>query len=63
MANFTGFTQEGLNFLQDAWINNSRVWFEEHRSIYDNDLIKPFRLLVTITAMFFRLYHVDNFSS
>ena len=46
MANFTGFTQEGLNFLQDAWINNSRVWFEEHRSIYDNDLIKPFRLLV-----------------
>ena len=28
MANFTGFTQEGLNFLQDAWINNSRVWFD-----------------------------------
>jgi uncharacterized protein (TIGR02453 family) len=46
MANFTGFTQEGLNFLQDAWINNSKPWFEEHRAIYDNDLIKPFRLLV-----------------
>lgn len=46
MANFTGFTQAGLNFLQDAWINNSKVWFDEHRAIYDNDLIKPFRLLV-----------------
>ncbi len=46
MANFTGFTQAGLNFLQDAWINNSKPWFEEHRAIYDNDLIKPFRLLV-----------------
>lgn len=46
MANFTGFTQIGLNFLQDAWINNSKLWFEEHRSIYDNDLVKPFRLLV-----------------
>ncbi|OCG41574.1 DUF2461 domain-containing protein [Gilliamella sp. Bif1-4] len=46
MANFTGFTQAGLNFLQDAWINNSKPWFEEHRAIYDNDLVKPFRLLV-----------------
>ncbi|OCG64235.1 hypothetical protein A9G48_03100 [Gilliamella sp. wkB18] len=46
MANFTGFTQDGLNFLQDAWINNSKPWFEEHRVIYDNDLVKPFRLLV-----------------
>jgi uncharacterized protein (TIGR02453 family) len=46
MANFTGFTPAGLNFLQDAWINNSKTWFEEHRAIYDNDLIRPFRLLV-----------------
>ncbi|WP_430875669.1 DUF2461 domain-containing protein [Gilliamella sp. G0441] len=46
MTQFTGFTQTGLNFLQDVWINNSKAWFEEHRSIYDNELIKPFRLLV-----------------
>ena len=46
MATFTGFTQAGLNFLQDAWINNSKAWFDEHRAIYDNDLVKPFRLLV-----------------
>ncbi|OCG38042.1 DUF2461 domain-containing protein [Gilliamella sp. Gris1-4] len=46
MANFTGFSQAGLNFLQDAWIKNSKPWFEEHRAIYDNDLVKPFRLLV-----------------
>ena len=46
MAQFTGFTQAGLNFLQDAWINNSRAWFEEHRAIYDNDLVKPFDYLL-----------------
>ncbi|QYN42349.1 DUF2461 domain-containing protein [Gilliamella sp. ESL0443] len=46
MATFTGFTQAGLNFLQDAWVNNSKAWFDEHRAIYDNDLVKPFRLLV-----------------
>ena len=46
MATFTGFTQAGLNFLQDAWINNSKAWFDEHRAIYDNDLVQPFRLLV-----------------
>ncbi|WP_294833472.1 DUF2461 domain-containing protein [uncultured Gilliamella sp.] len=46
MAKFSGFTQAGLNFLQDAWINNSKPWFEQHRAIYDNDLVKPFRLLV-----------------
>lgn len=46
MTHFTGFSQAGLNFLQDVWINNSRTWFKEHREIYDNELIKPFRLLV-----------------
>ncbi|MCX8641895.1 MULTISPECIES: DUF2461 domain-containing protein [unclassified Gilliamella] len=46
MAIFNGFSQAGLNFLQDAWINNSKTWFDEHRSIYDNDLVKPFKLLV-----------------
>ncbi|WP_294953227.1 DUF2461 domain-containing protein [uncultured Gilliamella sp.] len=46
MAKFSGFTQAGLNFLQDAWINNSKPWFEQHRAVYDNDLVKPFRLLV-----------------
>ncbi|OCL19354.1 DUF2461 domain-containing protein [Gilliamella sp. wkB171] len=46
MAIFNGFSQAGLNFLQDAWIHNSKTWFDEHRSIYDNDLVKPFKLLV-----------------
>ena len=46
MNQFNGFTQAGLNFLQDVWIHNSKLWFEEHRAIYDHELIKPFRLLV-----------------
>lgn len=50
MNHFQGFSQAGLNFLQDVWINNSKSWFEQHRAIYDNELIKPFRLLVTQLA-------------
>jgi len=46
MTEFTGFTQAGLNFLQEVRIQNSRDWFAENRIIYDNELVKPFRLLV-----------------
>lgn len=46
MYKFNGFTQAGLNFLQDIRINNSKPWFDKHRSIYDHELIQPFRALV-----------------
>ncbi|MEB7889853.1 DUF2461 domain-containing protein [Hafnia alvei] len=43
---FTGFTQQGLNFLQQVRIENSKDWFEEHRPIYDQHILTPFRALV-----------------
>lgn len=46
MSEFTGFTQTGLDFLQNVKIHNSRQWFAENRFIYDNQLVKPFRALV-----------------
>lgn len=46
MSQFTGFTQAGLNFLQEVRKQNSREWFTNNRITYDNDLVKPFRLLV-----------------
>ena len=46
MSEFTGFTQTGLDFLQNVKIHNSRQWFAENRTIYDNQLVKPFRALV-----------------
>ncbi len=46
MALFNGFSQQGLTFLQDVRIQNSKEWFDEHRSIYDEQLLTPFRALV-----------------
>ncbi|WP_392562769.1 DUF2461 domain-containing protein [Orbus sturtevantii] len=46
MTQFTGFSQAGLNFLQEVRKQNSREWFAENREVYDDELIKPFRSLV-----------------
>ncbi|WVD69145.1 DUF2461 domain-containing protein [Orbus wheelerorum] len=46
MTQFMGFSQAGLNFLQEVKKQNSREWFADNRAIYDNELVKPFRLLV-----------------
>ncbi|GKX53610.1 hypothetical protein SOASR029_39190 [Budvicia aquatica] len=46
MSGFSGFNQQALTFLQDVRIQNSKDWFDEHRSIYDDQILTPFRLLV-----------------
>lgn len=43
---FGGFSQTGLTFLQDVRIHNSKEWFEEHRHVYTDTLLTPFRDLV-----------------
>lgn len=47
MGEFTGFTQPGLTFLQQLRQNNNKEWFEEHRDIYQQQLLEPVRKLVT----------------
>ncbi|MGC6231935.1 MULTISPECIES: DUF2461 domain-containing protein [Hafnia] len=43
---FSGFTQQGLNFLQQVRVENSKEWFEENRSVYNQHVLTPFRALV-----------------
>jgi Uncharacterized conserved protein len=43
---FSGFSQQGLNFLQQVWIENDKAWFDGNRDIYDRELLAPFRALV-----------------
>ncbi len=43
---FNGFSQQGLNFLQQVRIENDKTWFDENRHIYDQTLLTPFRTLV-----------------
>lgn len=47
MANeFSGFSQQGLNFLQQVRIENDKEWFAANRDVYDRELLTPFRALV-----------------
>ena len=43
---FNGFSQHGLNFLQQVRIENDKEWFEANRHVYDQTLLTPFRALV-----------------
>jgi uncharacterized protein (DUF2461 family) len=40
---FTGFAQEGLDFLQNVKKNNNKAWFEENKDVYQKHLLKPFQ--------------------
>lgn len=44
---FHGFTQQGLNFLQQVRLENSKEWFDDNRKVYDEHLLGPFRALVS----------------
>ncbi|VTR27253.1 Uncharacterised protein [Serratia fonticola] len=43
---FTGFSQQGLDFLQQVRIENDKEWFDANRGVYDRELLTPFRSLV-----------------
>lgn len=45
-SGFKGFSQDSLTFLQEIRKQNSKEWFDEHREVYDSQLILPFRQLV-----------------
>ena len=43
---FTGFGKQALPFLKALGFHQSREWFQENRSIYDNELFNPFVALL-----------------
>ncbi len=54
---FTGFTPATIQFFKDLKDNNYKEWFEEHRSVYENELVKPFKeLIATLTPS---MYNID----
>ncbi|MBT8344102.1 MAG: DUF2461 domain-containing protein, partial [Sulfurovum sp.] len=38
---FTGFPKEGLNFLNNIIINNSKEWLDEHKDVYETYIVTP----------------------
>ncbi|MDX5630570.1 MULTISPECIES: DUF2461 domain-containing protein [unclassified Brenneria] len=48
---FNGFSQQGLTFLQQVRQQNDKAWFDEHRPIYEQELLAPFRALVEALSL------------
>jgi uncharacterized protein (TIGR02453 family) len=39
--NFKGFPKEGLSFLSDIIINNSKEWLDQHKEEYEKFIVSP----------------------
>lgn len=53
------FSQKSLDFLLENRIMNSKLWFEEHRHIYDEHVLTPLRELVV--ALEPAIHSIDPF--
>jgi len=53
MTSFTGFGPKALSFFEALKFHQSREWFEENRSLYENDVLAPMVALIDdLTAGF-----------
>ena len=41
MSSFEGFSTETVKFFEKLTQNNTKVWFEAHRSVYDQYVLEP----------------------
>jgi uncharacterized protein (TIGR02453 family) len=46
LSTFTGFPQDGIQFLADLAAHNERDWFEAHREVYQTMLLEPAQAFV-----------------
>ncbi len=46
MSHFEGFPPAGLRFLADLAQNNHRSWFDDHRTVWEEQLLRPAKLFV-----------------
>lgn len=54
---FTGFKPETVRFLQGLKENNYKQWFDEHKPVYQEVLLQPFRALATMLSP--AMYNID----
>jgi len=38
---FNGFSKKGIDFLKELELNNTKAWFENHRSIWEKEILLP----------------------
>jgi uncharacterized protein (TIGR02453 family) len=55
---FTGFTPETFNFFAGLKENNCKPWFEEHREVYEQNVLQPLKALAL--ALTPAMYSIDS---
>src|SRR5437868_7341896 len=68
MAEFTGFPEAALDFYDDLEMDNTKSFWEAHRTVYDEAVAAPMKALVDAlepefgTAKVFRPYRDVRFA-
>lgn len=57
MKEFKGFTPQTIQFFRDIAENNNKEWFDENKGVYDEEIYKPIKALVT--ALSPAMYNID----
>lgn len=55
---FNGFTPATIQFFKDLAENNYKPWFDANKEVYEQELVRPFKALVT--AMSPVMYAIDS---
>ena len=55
---FKGFSNETFQFFRDLELNNCKPWFDEHKKIYEQEVLQPLRSLVV--AMTPAMHSIDS---
>ncbi|MDR3340705.1 MAG: DUF2461 domain-containing protein [Candidatus Symbiothrix sp.] len=55
---FTGFSPETFQFFNELKENNYKPWFDEHKPVYENEVLQPLKsLVITMTPA---MYSIDS---
>ena len=50
---FSGFTPETFQFFAELEENNCKPWFEEHKQVYESEVLQPLKALANALVPFF----------
>ncbi|MCL1937719.1 MAG: DUF2461 domain-containing protein [Candidatus Azobacteroides sp.] len=50
---FSGFNAEAFQFFSELEENNCKPWFEEHKAVYETEVLQPLKALAAVLTPFF----------
>ena len=59
MSNFPGFSPKAFKFLEDLTNYQTKIWFDEHRSEYEEFVREPMKLFTDVLSESSISYSID----